>query len=131
MWPFGDTIATRLQNLCIDARIVDIDPVTPGLQPDCRVVYRLPQADATTGQVTFTESPQSLPVCPPGATPDTIASDCWRLVIDKLRCPVNGQLIGFLRTAAEIADGPLSAGTKVGVQCWTCPDHTARPGCED
>ena len=35
-WPFGDTIAKKLQNLCIDARLMDVDPVTPGLQPDCR-----------------------------------------------------------------------------------------------
>jgi hypothetical protein len=127
---FGDSIAKGLQNLCIDAKLMDVDPVTPGLQPDCRVVYRVPQADATTGNVTYTESPQSLPICPPGATPDTITADCWQLVIDTHKCPVNGQLISFVRTAAEIADGPLAAGTKVGMQCWTCPDLTSRPGCD-
>jgi hypothetical protein len=119
-----------LQNLCIDAKMMDVDPVTPGLQPDCRVVYRVPQADPATGQVTYTESPQSLPICPPGATPDTIASDCWQLLVDKSKCPVNGWLTGVLRTAAEIADGPLPAGTKTTMQCWTCPDATSRPGCD-
>jgi hypothetical protein len=77
----------------MDAKLMDVDPVTPGLQSDCRVVYRVPQADATTGEVTYTESSQSLPICPPGATPDTITADCWQLVIDNLKCPVNGQLI--------------------------------------
>jgi hypothetical protein len=127
---FGDTIATKLQNLCIDAKLMDVDPVTPGLQPDCRVVYRVPLIDSTTGKVTYTESSPSLPMCPPGATPDTINTDCWQLVIDNSKCPVNGQLIAFVRTAAEIANGPLAPGTKMGMQCWTCPDFTSRPGCD-
>ena len=59
MWMFGDTIGVKhLQNLCIDAKLMDVDPVTPGLQPDCRVVYRLPQIDYTTGKATYTESSQ-------------------------------------------------------------------------
>ena len=120
-----------LHNLCIDAKLMDVDPVSPGLQPDCRVVYRVPQTDATTGKVTYTESFQSLPMCSPGATPDTLTSDCWQLAIDKTKCPVNGQLISVVRTAAEITNGPLTAGTKIGIQCWTCPDFTSRPGCDD
>jgi len=127
---FGVSVAKKLQNLCIDAKLMDVDPVTPGLQPDCRVVFRVPQADATTGQVTYVESPQSLPLCPAGATPDTIASDCWQLIIDSTKCPVSGQLIHVLRTAAEIADGPLPAGSKLGMQCWACADSTSRPGCD-
>jgi hypothetical protein len=130
MRPFGDTIATKLQNLCMDAKLMDVDSVTPGLQPDCRVVYRVPEVDSTTGKVTYTESSPSLPICSAGATPDTITADCWQLVIDKTKCPVNGQLISVVRTAAEIANGPLGAGTKIGMQCWTCPDFTSRPGCD-
>jgi len=130
MWPFADTIAYKLQNLCIDAKLMDVDPVTPGLQPDCRVVYRVPQADSATGKVTYTESPQSLPICTAGATPDTISADCWKLVIDNTKCPDNGQLISVVRTAAEIANGPLTAGTKIAMQCWTCPDFSSRAGCD-
>jgi hypothetical protein len=130
MQPFGDTIATKLQNLCIDAKLMDVDPVTPGLQPDCRVVYRVPEVDSTTGKVTFTESSQSLPICRAGATADTITADCWQLVIDNTKCPVNGQLFNVVRTAAEIANGPLTGGTKIVMQCWTCPDFTSRPGCD-
>jgi hypothetical protein len=70
-------------------------------------------------------------MCPPGATPDTITSDCWQIVIDYPKCPVTGQLINVLRTAAEIADGPLVGGTKTVMQCWACPDFTSRPGCDD
>jgi hypothetical protein len=127
---FGDTIAKKLQNLCIDAKLMDVDPVTPGLQPDCRVVFRVPETDSTTGKVTYTESSPSLPICPAGATPDTITSDCWQVVIDHSKCPGNGQLISVVRTAAEIANGPLTAGTKIIMQCWTCPDLTSRPGCD-
>ena len=93
-------------------------------------VYRVPQADSATGKVTYTESSQSLPICPAGAMPDTITSDCWQVVIDNVKCPVNGQLISVLRTAAEIANAPLEPGTKIGMQCWTCPDFTSRPGCD-
>ncbi len=126
----GGSVAMMLQNLCIDARLMDVDPVTPGLQPDCRVVYRVPESDSTTGKVTYTESPQSLPMCPPGATPDTITADCWQLILDHAKCPVSGQVFSVVRTAAEIADGPLVGGTKIAMQCWTCPDLTSRPGCD-
>jgi hypothetical protein len=130
MRPVGATLAKKLQNLCMYAKLLDVDPATPGLQPDCRVVYRVPEADSTTGKVTYTESSQSLPICPPGATPDTITADCWQLASDNRRCPINGQLFSVVRTAAEIADGPLTAGTQIGTQCWTCPDFTSRPGCD-
>lgn len=129
MKPFCDTFH-RLSNLCIDAKLMDVDPVTPGVQTDCRMVYRVSVADPTTGKLTYTESPQSLPICPLGATSDTITADCWKLSIDKSKCPVNGQLFKVLRTAAEIADAPLEPGTKIAMQCWTCPDLASRPGCE-
>lgn len=130
MWPFDNTIAKKLQNLCMDVKLMDVDLAAPGVQPNCRVVFRTPRTDAATGQVAYVESPQSLPICPPGATPDTIASDCWQLIFDRNKCPVNGHLYGILRTAAEIADGPVPVGTKIGVQCWTCPDSTSQPGCD-
>jgi len=129
---FRDTmLVKKVQALCIDAKLMDVDPLTPGLQPDCRVVYRVPETDSTTGKITYTESSQALPICSAGATPDTITTDCWQLVIDYLQCPVNGQLTNVVRTAAEIANGPLTAGTKIAMQCWTCPDLTSRPGCDD
>jgi hypothetical protein len=130
LWAFGGPTEKKLQNLCIDAKLMDVDPATPGLQPDCRVVFRIPHTDATTNKVTYTESPQSLPMCQPAATSDTIASDCWQLIIDNAKCPLTGQLVTVLRTAAEIADGRLPAGTKVSMQCWTCPDDSSRQGCE-
>jgi hypothetical protein len=52
------------------------------------------------------------------------------MIIDKQKCPVNGQLFKALRTAAEIADAPPTPGTKIAMQCWTCPDFTSRQGCD-
>ena len=126
----GRVPVKTLHNLCVDAKLVDVDPVTPGLQSDCRVVYRTPQADAKTGQTTYVENPQSLPMCSPGASPEGITSDCWQITYDTAKCPSTGQLISVVRTAAEIASGPLAEGTKTGVQCWTCPDLVSTPGCD-
>jgi hypothetical protein len=129
----GDTIAKKLQNLCVDYKLVDTDLVTPGLQPDCRVVYRTPDPiDPKNPTVqTYTENPTSLPMCSPQDTAGNVATDCWQLTIDRDKCPVNGQLVQVLRTAAEIAQGPLTPGTKIGMQCRTCPalSSPAIPGC--
>jgi len=126
----GFAIAKKMQNLCVDAKLVDVDPVVPGLQPDCRVVYRLPVVDPNTARVTYVENAQSLPMCQPGTTPDTATGDCWQLLSDAAKCEVNGQLISIVRTSAEIANGPLPEGAKIGMQCWTCPALTSAAGCE-
>ena len=131
----GETIAKKVQNLCVPYKLVDADPVTPGLQPDCRVVYRTPKLDPLDAtRLIFEEIPASLPVCPSGATAGTVTQDCWQLSNDPAKCPGSGQWIQILRTAQEILDGPLPAGTKVGMQCRTCPDSlsaaTVAPGCE-
>jgi len=126
MQRIGTTLARRLQDLCVDAKLMDTDPTTPEPDPDCRVAYRVPVTSGTT--VTYKDS-TTLPLCPSGATPDTISSDCWHLVVDREKCPVNGQLIEVVRTRAEMDDGPLAAGTKVSMQCWTCPDGISTAGC--
>ena len=125
----GDSIAKKLQNLCVDAKLLDVDPSTPGLQPDCRVAYRVPTVDPQTNKVIYQESDR-LPLCPPGATPDTTTTDCWQLSYDASRCPRTGQVISIVRTAAEISQGQLPPGTKVGMQCWACPDSVSAPGCD-
>jgi hypothetical protein len=119
----GDTIAKKLQNLCVDDKLFDQDPATPGLQPDCRVVYRTPVTDPNDPtNIIYQVSPVSLPVCPAGATSDSIAEDCWQLLSDTAKCPqsFNGQLVNVLRTTAEIAQGPLVAGTRLSLQCRIC-----------
>ena len=80
-------------------------------------------------------------MCDQGATPDNIQTDCWLLTFDKGKCPdaYNNQLINVLRPRKDMAE-PLTAGTKVGMQCRTCTDfktpNTATgvledlPGCQ-
>ena len=131
----GDTIAKKVQNLCVPYKLVDAAPDTPGVQPDCRVVYRSPQSDPSDpSRMTYVESPTSMPMCPAGSTMGNVAQDCWQLSTDLTKCPGNGQWIQVLRTASEIQAGPLTAGTKIGMQCRTCPDTMSgaavAPGCE-
>ena len=131
MQVIGDTIAKKLQNLCVDYKLMDKDAdPSNGLQPDCRVVYRTPGPDPNdNSKIIYTESPTSLPECDTGATSGNVKTDCWQLTIGtadaKNKCPIMGQLITVLRTAKEISDGPLTPGTKVGMQCRTCTDMTA------
>jgi hypothetical protein len=139
----GDSIAKKLQNLCVDYKLLDKDADSSnGLQPDCRVVYRTPQPDPNNPNgIIYIEDAQSLPECqsgysttnPPPDCPAGIApndpqrascGDCWQLTNDPDKCKGLGQLIKVLRTKSEIANGPLTPGTKVGMQCRTCTDMT-------
>jgi hypothetical protein len=125
MKKIGDAIAKKLQNLCVDYKLVDTKLDQEGVQADCRVVWRTPTTDAN-GKTTWVESPTSLPQCETGATSDNIPGDCWRLTKDTTKCPVNGQLIQVLRTKAEIAKDPqIPPGTKISMQCRTCTDVIA------
>jgi len=128
MKTIGLAMAKKLQNLCIGDKLFDKDTTTPGLQPDCRVVYRTPVVSPSDpSKVTYQESPTSIPQCPDGATSSTITGDCWQLTSDTQRCPsaFNGQLVTVIRTQAEIDQGPLTPGTKISMQCRTCPTSTS------
>lgn len=137
MATIGSAVAKHLQNLCVDYKLLDTDTdsATPGLQPDCRVSYRTPVVNPNDPtEVYYTEDPVGLPQCPSGASSSNIAADCWQLTSDFDKCPVKGQMIIVLRTAAEIIAGPVPEGTKIGMQCRTCPDPlpgaAAVPGCD-
>jgi len=118
----GDTLVKKQQNLCIADKLLDKDTATPGLQPDCTVHLRTPQADpADPTQLIYTDGPE-LPQCPAGSTNGAVAADCWNLSSDLQKCPsaYNGQWVTFLRTTAEIASGSLATGTQLAVQCGIC-----------
>jgi hypothetical protein len=141
MTGIGNAIAKKQQNLCLTYKLVDTDVNTAGLQPDCRVVYRSPHPDPLDPtKVIYSETANPLPVCDPryspaNPPPDSVG-DCWQLAYDTNKCPATGQMIQVLRTASEIAAGPLAPGTKIGMNCRTCPDSTAGsavvsvPGCD-
>jgi hypothetical protein len=118
----GAAISRKMQSLCFDYKLVDVDLVTPGVQADCRVVWRTLDPNSSPGAAAYVESPLSLPYCPPGAVNGAVDMDCWQITVDPNQCPVSGQLISVLRTADEVRSGPpLPAGTKVKMQCQTCP----------
>jgi hypothetical protein len=129
----GTSLAKKLQTLCIDDKLLDQDTATPGLQPACRAVYRTPVPDPSDpSKVTYYQSATSLPTCPAGATSGKVSEDCWQLVNDAANCPVRGQLVNVLRTAANLAAGPLPAGTVLGMECWICstsPSAVPVEGC--
>jgi hypothetical protein len=123
----GDTIAKKLQNLCVNYKLWH----GADGNPDCRVVYRTPVIDPKNpSNVTYKESPTSLPMCNSGDTSATIQADCWQLSSAPAKCPdaYGGQIINVLRTADEIKAGPLTPGTKVGMQCRTCTDFVGQDG---
>jgi len=135
MKTIGDSLAKKLQNLCINDKLLDKDPIASGLQADCDVHYRTPMSDPNNpGSVIYDEAPASLPECPAGATSDNISQDCWQLTSDKTKCPgaFNGQMVNVLRTRAELNSGPLPAGTQLGMQCRICstsPSADQPAGC--
>lgn len=136
MQGIGNAIAKKLQNLCVDEKLYNTrwksneSPTNPDeLGSDCRVVFRNPVVDEKTKRITYNEDPKSMPKCPPGSVNGQVAEHCWTVTIDKKKCEVNGQLIQILRTADEIRDNPtLPEGTKVGMQCRTCPDASTVAG---
>jgi hypothetical protein len=129
MQGIGNAIAKKLQNLCMDYKLVDTDLTTPGLQPSCQLHLRTPQANPTSpGSIIFVESATSIPQCPAGATSGKVANDCWQITTDTSKCPTTGQLVNLLRTANNIATGPLDPGTQLHMQCQVCTD-TSTQGC--
>ena len=126
MSQIGTVLAKHLTNLCVDYKLYDTDTTTPGLQPSCRVVYRVPDTTTTPGTLQWHENPSSLPQCGPNDTSATVAvgADCWRLTPDATKCPTTGQLIEVVRSKDS---PPLDPGTQVGMQCRTCTDFSDRP----
>ena len=124
MATIGGSVAKKAQNLCVPYKLVDIDSTTPGVQADCRVAFRVPEVDPYDHQVVYNESALGLPQCPANSVNGNVSADCWQLTSDKTRCPFSnsGQLVNVLRSAQEISDGPLTAGTLLSMQCRTCTD---------
>jgi hypothetical protein len=127
----GESFVHKISNVCIDFKLADAEIATPGLQADCRVVYHWPAQDPE-GRVVWADD--VLPLCPANASNGNVSRDCWQLAYDITRCPSNGQLIVVLRTADEVAAGPVLEGTRIGAQCRTCPTlasgSASAPGCD-
>jgi hypothetical protein len=126
MADIGTTIAKKLQNLCVNARLLDVDTNTPGLQSDCNVAYAIP--DATTGIIKVSPA---MPQCQGSGTEPVLP--CWELEYDTGLCPGatgagTGQLINVVKDPNAQA---LPAGSKVNMSCRTCEDGSPIKACTD
>jgi hypothetical protein len=127
----GITIAKKVQNLCVFYTLLDTDLNTPGLQPDCRVAYAIP--DPTTGIPT---EQAAMPQCQTNITDAAQPTrPCWKLTYDTTQCPgMQGSNAGQLVNVVKDPTAPqFPAGTKLDLECLTCPDVTSgttvAPGC--
>jgi hypothetical protein len=128
----GSTERMKLQNFCLDARLLDTDPSTAEIEPDCLVDYFRPKVENITTPPTSAcvgagESAEWTRTRIPRCDAADANIPCWKLIPDNVRCPV-GQLV-------DILDGlPYRpGGTRVSFQCRVCPNPDAgsskQPGC--
>ena len=126
----GKALAIKMGSLCVPFKLADSSD-EPGVQADCRVVYRIPQTETAANGVTtvvYKEEPESLPRCEASRSPD-----CWEVkfgnatgTADEQKtatlCPAKGtapsQMINIVRQPGTT----LKEGTQVGMQCVTCVD---------
>jgi hypothetical protein len=140
MTQIGDAIARPMVAGCVPYPLMDTDPSTPGIQPYCDVLDRIP-CD-TPGQVDCLVSGYQenfLPECAASglpldpANPQTahipdFGRPCWYLSYDTASfsgCPdaPRGQKISALRPTGTVAP----AGSLLALTCMTCP--ASNPDC--
>jgi len=73
----GDLLKTVLGDPCIEGKLADVDPKTPGEQHDCSV-------SVVTNQGKTNQVEKILPACPAAGAG---ADPCWHLVVDTMNCP--------------------------------------------
>jgi hypothetical protein len=103
------SVGTSVDLPCLDAKVLDTDPVAAGVQPDCAFVDHLTNASGMR-----VDSP--LASCAANGN----VAPCWTIAADA-RCGA-GHLVTFNRPAAA---GDL---TTTG-SCQLCGANDARPGC--
>jgi len=125
----GKALASKMGNLCVPFKLADSDDA-PGIQADCRVVYKIPRTvtdDKGITSVTHDESPESLPRCDGKRTP------CWEVKFGNAsgtadeqetakRCPAAGSAPSQMINVVREPGTTLAEGTQVGMQCVTCVD---------
>jgi hypothetical protein len=105
MTGIGAAVANKMSNVCL--------PLDYAQGKTCTVNYYFPRVDSS-GVVGYTVG-DSIPQC----TSDVPvpAADCWAMVSDATLCAGAASRVDLRRTAAEIAAGPLTAGTKIVFRC--------------
>ncbi|HVR63053.1 MAG TPA: hypothetical protein VMU50_14220 [Polyangia bacterium] len=119
---FGDIMNEIAQNLtrpgtsCVSRRLVDDDPVTPGLQADCAVTVR-----SVSGE------PGNLTTVVPSCDRNGHRTPCWSVQADPVRCPAPESP----QSLAVSIDwgGPVPASQiSVETSCAVCA-RAGDPGC--
>jgi len=106
----ADRIAISIGPQCIAGQLVDSDPTTPELDPECQVT------DVFTDEQRH-EHQTALQACAVNATPP-----CWSLV-DDAKCA------GAKRLDVTRAGGSLPDDLHTTISCSLCIPGVARPGC--
>ncbi|MGB8298622.1 MAG: hypothetical protein WCG85_24615 [Polyangia bacterium] len=137
MVQIGNAIVQVLTPGCVYYPLIDTDPNTPGVQPECQVNDQVPcDTPGKNGCLDsgYQETPMHEckdsngnlidPATPdPNSVPDTdSARPCWYLSYDNtaLGCQkaFNGQRISALRRTGTVA----KPGTNLAMKCLTCPN---------
>jgi len=98
----GEKIRATVGPPCIAHPLVDIDPDTSGLQPDCNVVETRPRDGGGSDQVL-------IPRCP-----GVDGEPCWELRADG-QCTESGHLVEIDRRGGQPVEG-----TRQAIRCLTC-----------
>jgi hypothetical protein len=126
----GKALFNKMGRLCVPFKLVDVGD-EPGLQADCRVVYRIPTTKQDANGNTFIEWEEkrdSLPMCDASRTPT-----CWEVKFGNAsgtteeqdiakRCPATVSAPSQSISVVRKPDENLPDGTKVVMQCLTCVD---------
>lgn len=107
MQKIGEKIKVAIGPPCVDALLVDGNPQTPDMDPECTVTDRVPIPNG------YRDTP--LPRCAAGGR-----RPCWSLVGDPI-CTISGYRIDVDRAGAMPEPGLIQS-----VKCLTC----ARAGCK-
>jgi hypothetical protein len=114
--PALQTIAKRigaaLGPLCIEGKLLDADPATPGVQPDCAFVDH-----------TFNDQGVRIDVPLPACAPNGNTIPCWTFASSSTQCAA-GKQVDFRRPP-----GPPVSDLSTTATCQACAPNDLRPGC--
>lgn len=120
-------------NKCIEQTLVDMDPSTYALDPDCIVEYLVPTVEPTSspppGCGAATDGEQWSRSYPPRCDPSAPMPPCWEITKNYDKCPISTSRLFRLRTPTPYTP----RGAHYRLQCRFCPaldsDQATPAGC--
>jgi hypothetical protein len=116
-----------LRNICLDAKLVDSDPGTPTIEPDCIVDYFRPKVEDVSTPSTSAcaslsgESAQWARTRVPRCDTVNAGTFCWQVITDWTKCPESGQVAQMVNPPSPYQP----AGTRTTFQCRVYPNPDA------